>query len=173
MWTTASFETDYSSPFNFAWNTWFAAPGSAHTLTAVTYDQAGRTMGQAAIQVSVATELQRAAISDLNPASAASVGATTASSPLYSSAVSTLAEAGVVSGFQDGTFGAAGTTTRAQVAKMVAGALGIADSDAIATPFTDLGPMDAQLYPQKYVAALFSVGAVRESPLGDSHRTSQ
>ena len=67
----------------------------------------------------------------------------------------------MVSGFDNGTFGAGKITTRSQAAKMVSRALGIADSDTTSTSFTDLGPADDDLFPQKYVAALSSVGAVQ------------
>ena len=47
-----------------------------------------------------------------------------------------------------------------------AGVLGIADSDTTVTPFTDLDPMNVDLYPQKYVAALYSVGAIEGTSPG-------
>ena len=52
---------------------------------------------------------------------------------------------------------------------MVCNTLGIADGDATATPFVDLDPMDADLYPHKFVAALVGVGAVQ----GTSPRSSR
>ena len=151
---------DYRSPFAFTWNTRFAVPGSTHTLTGVAYDQAGRSIGQAAVLVTVGSDVRAASVFTLAPLVPASAFADLTTASPYNSAILSLAEAGVVSGFDDGTFGAVNTTTRAQVAKMVSGVLGIADSDVTATPFTDLDPIDAELYPQKYIAALVSVGAV-------------
>jgi hypothetical protein len=151
--------TDYRSPYTFTWNTQFAAPG-IHTLTGIAYDQSGRTIGQATISVTVGGGLGEADIFSLASLVPVAAFADMAVASPYDGAILSLAEAGVVSGFDDGTFGAVRTTTRAQVAKMVSGVLGIADSDSTITPFTDLGPMDAELYPQKYIAALLSIGSI-------------
>jgi hypothetical protein len=84
----------------------------------------------------------------------------TLSSP-YGEAVLALAEAGVVSGFENGTFGADSlVVTRAQVPKMAAGTLGIADGESTWTPLLDLHPVGAYLYPGKYIAGLFSFGTI-------------
>ena len=152
--------TDYRAPFTFSWNTRFAVP-AAHTLTSVAYDQDGRAIGQATIPVTVLGNQQPASslvIAAAQP-TAGAFADITAGSP-YGGAILGLAEAGAISGFDDGTFGAGRTTSRAQVAKMISGVLGIADWGTTVTPFTDLGPMDGELYPQVYISALYSAGAI-------------
>jgi len=157
---TRLLSTDYRAPFSFTWNAWFATPGTIHVLNAVAYDQGGHILGQTAISVTVASGLRSASVSTLTSLAPASAFTDMSAGSPYDSAVSSLAEAGVVSGFDDGTFGADKSTSRAQVAKMISGALGIADSESTITPFADLSPTDTDLYPQKYIAALFSVGAI-------------
>lgn len=153
--------TDYRAPYVFTWNTRSAVPGSNHTVTGVAYGASGEQTGTTALAVKVgsssSSKLLMAAAS--TPAVAGFFVDLTLSSP-YGEAVLALAEAGVVSGFEDGRFGADSLVTRAQVAKMVAGTLGIADGESTWTPFVDLDPVVADLYPHKYIAALFSLGAV-------------
>ncbi len=137
------------------------------------YDQNGRTIGQTGIPVIVVDSVRAASASVLSSLDPAAAFADMSTISPYNGAVLSLAEAGVISGFDDGTFGAAKPTTRAQVAKMVSGILGIADSDVTTTPFTDLDSMDAGLYPQKYVAALLSVGSIQAPVPGDSRPMSR
>ena len=149
---------DYRKPYAFTWGTSSLLPGSSHELAVAAYDYSGRRVGQALVTVKVAGLASAATITSggLVPP----VFADLESDSLYGDAVATLAESGVVSGYLDGSFGAANVTTRAQYAKMLASALGLADQDLISTPFSDLGPADANLYPQKFVAALTSIGAI-------------
>jgi photosystem II stability/assembly factor-like uncharacterized protein len=77
-----------------------------------------------------------------------------ASSP-YKTAIESLAAAGIISGFPDGTFRPDATVLRQQFAKMIVGALHIAPGDSTATRFTDLGAPDVNGYPHRYVQAAF------------------
>jgi len=155
--------SDYQAPYAFTWNTRSAVPGSAHTIAGRAYDASGTQIGTTAIVVSIASSTAartlRAAAST-TPEAAAAFSDLTLSSQ-YGEAVLALAEAGVVSGFEDGSFGGDSPVTRAQAAKMAAGTLGIADGNSTWTPFLDLDPADADLYPHKYIAALFFLGAVQ------------
>jgi photosystem II stability/assembly factor-like uncharacterized protein len=80
------------------------------------------------------------------------------SSSPYETAIESLASAGIISGFSDGTFRPDGAVLRQQFAKMIVGALGITPGDSTATQFTDLGTPDANGYPHKYVQAAFDNG---------------
>jgi hypothetical protein len=151
---------DYRSPYSFTWNTRSMAPGSWHTLKGIAYDHSGRQIANSTITV----KLAGASLVQAQVAPPATGGGTlfadlSAGSP-YAAAVATLAEAGVVSGYRDGNFGADNTITRTQVAKMVSLSLGLADQDTTQTPFRDLDEADADLYPHKFVAALYSIGAI-------------
>jgi hypothetical protein len=152
--------TDYRQPYVFTWNTRFAVPGSSHTLTAVAYDRYGRQRGRAAESLVVA-EQAVAAVTSSAPILGTSAFVDLAEDAPYAEAVRGLAEAGVVSGFEDGSFGADEPVTRAQLAKMAATVLGIADDGSTVVPFVDLGEADEDLYPHKYVASLFLLGALK------------
>ena len=78
----------------------------------------------------------------------------TASSP-YEKAIESLAAAGIIAGFPDGTFRPDSTVLRQQFAKMIVGAFGIVPPDSTATRFTDLGTPDANGYPHRYVEVAF------------------
>jgi len=80
-----------------------------------------------------------------------------ASSP-YGAAIESLAAAGIVNGFGDGTFRPDATVARAQFAKMIVGALGVAPHSSTVTRFIDLGAADAAGYPHKFVQAAFDGG---------------
>ncbi len=154
--------TDYRRPFQFAWNTRFVLPGSRHVLTAVAYDLAGREVGRASESLIVASNWgARTAPSPVSLQSTPGVFSDVAWDAFYGDAIFNLAQSGVVAGFTDGSFRSDQTVTRAQIAKMVSGALGIVDDDPpVSTPFLDLGTPDGNMYPHKYVAALVSAGAV-------------
>ncbi len=80
-----------------------------------------------------------------------------ASSP-YRTAIESLASAGIVGGFTDGTFRPDGTVTRQQFAKMVVGALNIAPNSSTVSRFIDLGSPDANGYPHVYVQVAYDKG---------------
>ena len=67
----------------------------------------------------------------------------------------------MISGYINGNVGPEDLVTRAQFAKMVASAFGLADDNvAVFSPFLDLGQPDEYLYPQRFVAALYGIGAI-------------
>ena len=150
---------DYRAPYSFKWNNKSVAPGSVCTLEGVAYDRRGREIGRASCRVTVAAARQLVKAETVAPTAPLSFPDLSSASS-YFAAVSTLAEAGAISGFPDGQFGAERATTRAQFAKMASIALGVADEDTIETPFGDLDEIDEYLYPHKFVAALYSIGAV-------------
>jgi photosystem II stability/assembly factor-like uncharacterized protein len=80
-----------------------------------------------------------------------------ASSP-YKTAIQSLAAAGIVGGFPDGTFRPDSVVRRAQFAKMLLGTLGILPGESTSTRFMDLGTPDANGYPHKWVQAAFERG---------------
>ncbi len=151
---------DYRQPFTFSWNTGRMASGTSHKLAVIAYDRYGRQVGDATETVTIAGASFAATVeeaaSPLTPVAFSDLS----TSSTYSDAVTALAESCVISGYRDGTFGAGNATTRAQFAKMVASALGLADEDVTATRFSDLGPADENLYPQKFITALESIGAL-------------
>jgi hypothetical protein len=151
---------DFRAPYSFTWRTDRAVLGHTYTILATAYDRLGRELGSATCRVTVAssTEAVKAALVppvDNDPTDTEPSG----ESP-YEEAVSELVEAGVMSGFVDGRLCTAQPATRAQFAKMLSLTLGIADDDTIVMPFKDLDPIDEHLYPHKYVAALYSLGAI-------------
>ena len=80
-----------------------------------------------------------------------------ASSP-YKTAIESLAAAGIVGGFPDGTFRPGADVRRGQFAKMLLGALGIVPGDSTTSRFTDLGAPDTNGYPHRWVQAAFERG---------------
>ncbi len=75
----------------------------------------------------------------------------------YRAAITGMAAAGLITGFGDHTFRPEEAVKRAQFAKMVDGALEIAVTEDLTSPFTDLGPDDSDtLYPHEYVAAAYA-----------------
>jgi len=150
---------DYRSPYAFSWNTNYIPAGSSHELSVVAMDFLGREIGRDSARVIVARANSIIA-SGVNESLVLLPFADLEAESPYNEAISTLAESGVIAGYPDGTFRAGDVTNRAQCAKMVAAALGLADEDVVSTPFTDLGTPDQNLYPQKYVAALRSVDAI-------------
>jgi len=75
----------------------------------------------------------------------------------YYAAITNLAAGGIVSGYQDGTFGPDKPALREQFAKMVVGAVGLPvtedDWKDANPPFTDCGPDNPNsLYPHDYIA---------------------
>lgn len=151
---------DYRAPYCFMWNTAWTLPGSIHTITGIAYDKKGREIGRASSQVTVDGMASRGSANKaIFAIMAAGYNDIEYDSP-YWSAVCSLSEAGVISGFSDGRIGADQAITRAQFAKMASIAFGIDDDTTCVTPFTDLGPADEYLYPHKHVAALYTVGAI-------------
>jgi hypothetical protein len=81
----------------------------------------------------------------------------------YAHAINDLAQLGIVSGKDDGTFGPDDPLLRAQFAKMMCGLLGLSVSeDEGYAPFVDLGP-DAQddLYPHEFVGTAYRAGITK------------
>lgn len=79
-------------------------------------------------------------------------------------AIYTLAKAGIVQGYDDGTFRPDNPVLRAQLAKMLVGALGLEVRDgAISSTFVDVptGPPSDPLYPDDYVAVAAANGIVQ------------
>ena len=149
---------DSRAPYSLTWRSDAAAPGSVHTITAAAYNRINGELGRASCEVTVAPPIS--AFNATAEARADEVVATPNGGRDYSAAISALVEAGIMSGYKDGQFGAEQPATRAQFAKMLALTLGIADDDLVATPFTDLDPIDEDLYPHKYIAALYASGAI-------------
>jgi hypothetical protein len=81
----------------------------------------------------------------------------------YSRAINELAQRGIVSGKDDGTFGPDDPLYRAQFAKMMCGILGLTVSEQTSfAPFVDLGPDDpSDLYPHEFVAAAYGAGVTQ------------
>lgn len=81
----------------------------------------------------------------------------------YYTAIYTLADAGVIGGYADGTFGPNNPVLRAQFAKMATGAFALSPAEGMALPpFTDLGvdnPSD--LYPHEYVATVYNANITK------------
>ena len=73
----------------------------------------------------------------------------------YETAIESLAAAGIVNGFADGTFKPDAAVKRAQFAKMIVGVLGIVPADSTVTRFTDLGTPDEAGYPHRWVQAAY------------------
>jgi len=159
--------TDYRAPYAFKWNTRSVAPGSTHTLSGRAYNAAGSQIGASAIAVKVASSSNLKVREVSSSPVAMDIFPDLVGGSSYVDAVLALAEAGVVSGFKDGTFGADRPVNRAQFSKMASGTLGIADGTSIQTPFFDLGTADAELYPHKFVASLVSLGAVQGTSVGN------
>ncbi|MCL5734676.1 MAG: S-layer homology domain-containing protein [Actinobacteria bacterium] len=151
---------DYRAPYSFTWNADSAIRGSVHVIQAVAYDPHGQEIGRDSCRLTVADGALMVAGRGLTATPAANPS-DLGRSGSYSSAVSTLVEAGTLSGFADGQVGPERITTRSQFAKMLAMALGVSDDDATETPFGDLGDVDENLYPHKFVATLWSLGIVR------------
>lgn len=81
-----------------------------------------------------------------------------------STAIYTLVKAGIVQGYDDGTFRPDNPVLRAQLAKMLVGALGLEVRDgAIRSNFVDVpvGPPSDPLYPDDYVAVAAANGIVQ------------
>ena len=80
--------------------------------------------------------------------------------PNFSYAITSMASAGLVSGFSDGTFRPGDAVTRQQFAKMIVKALGLPVSANDVCPFTDVvfQSGDDPLYPSKYVAVCAARG---------------
>jgi hypothetical protein len=150
---------DYRAPYAFIWNTRTLTAGSTHKLAVTAYDRSGRLIGQATQHVVVAGS-SSTVVSRIPGVLSTAAFQDVSSEAACSDAVSILTESGVIDGYTNETFGAGNATTRSQYAKMVASALGLADEDVSTTPFSDLGAPDGDLYPQKFVAALRSVGAI-------------
>lgn len=132
-----------------------------HTLTGRAYDNSGTLIGATSVKVKVAGQASRVLASAAWTPVVAGVFSDINESSQYGAAVVNLADSAVVSGFKDGTFGANLPVTRAQVAKMICGMLGIADEELTSTPFVDLDEMGADHYPHMYIAALFSLGSIK------------
>jgi len=80
----------------------------------------------------------------------------------YRVAAQVLAGEGIIGGYETGgglEFRPGNPLWRAQFAKMIIGTLGVAVSESLTSPFTDLGADDpASLYPHEYVAAAYANG---------------
>lgn len=151
---------DYNAPYSFNWNTRSLAPGSPHTLTGVAVDRFGNQLARASARVTVAGQAAVVAEETHTSTVAGITFPDVSPTSPYSEAITTLAETGVVTGFLDGQFGIDLTATRAQFAKMTVNALGLAVDESTTSPFTDLDATSVDTYPQKYIAALYSAGAV-------------
>ncbi len=82
----------------------------------------------------------------------------TPSHPYYE-AITGIADEGIINGYTNGEFGPEDPVKRAQFAKMIDGTMGVQVSEAMTSPFTDLGPDDqGDLYPHEYVAAAAAAG---------------
>ncbi|MCL5734485.1 MAG: S-layer homology domain-containing protein [Actinobacteria bacterium] len=84
----------------------------------------------------------------------------------YRTAIVGMAEKGFVSGYPTGAgepdFRPNAQINRAQFCKLLAEVLGLAVTEDLLPPFSDLGTDDLySLYPHEYVAALTSIGAIR------------
>jgi hypothetical protein len=75
----------------------------------------------------------------------------TVSSP-YQTAIESLAAAGIVTGYQDGTFRPDNSVTRQQFAKMIVLTGGYSVSESDVCHFTDVAKNASSLYPDNYVA---------------------
>jgi len=148
---------DYKSPWTFTWNTRGLPTGSAHTLTAVAYSTAGAQLGSGTVTVWIGKTTTLTSAS--SPDSVAPLVAAAAVMP--SSAIETLWMTDVVSGFPDGALRPEASITRAQFAKMLAKALGIADERILTTRFLDLDTPDEDLYPHRYVSVLEQLGVLK------------
>ena len=81
------------------------------------------------------------------------------SSHPYYAAINGMADAGVIGGYEDGTFGPSKLVTRQQFAKMIVGTLGLPCSELDICSFSDVakgGP--TTLYPDNYVAVAAAFG---------------
>lgn len=77
----------------------------------------------------------------------------------YYTAIESMADAGIIGGYLDGTFGPDNPVLRAQFAKMICGTRAIPVDESLVAPFVDLGQDDpATLYPHEYVAAAYANG---------------
>ena len=83
----------------------------------------------------------------------------------YYQAIQHMADSGIIGGYavEGGReFRPANPVLRAQFAKMIVGALGIAVSEDLACPFADLGIDDpASFYPHEFVAAAYNAGIIK------------
>ena len=79
----------------------------------------------------------------------------------YENAVDELSQRGIIGGYVNGSFGLNDPVKRAQFAKMIVGALGIAPNASTGTRFTDLGPPDANGYPHRFVQTAYDRGITR------------
>lgn len=76
----------------------------------------------------------------------------------YRAAILHLTQTDIVSGYADGTFRPQQSVFRAQIAKMIDGAMGIPVTEATPYRFSDLGPDGPSLYPHEYVGAAAARG---------------
>ncbi len=76
-------------------------------------------------------------------------------------AVSSLAQAGVVNGYEDGTFRPDEPVLRAQFAKMVVNLLGLPVSEADVSPFLDVEKPSDSLYPDNYIGVAAREGITK------------
>jgi hypothetical protein len=77
----------------------------------------------------------------------------------YYEAIQSMATAGIIGGYEDGTFRPLAPVWRAQFAKMVTGALALPVAEGMTSPFTDLGvDLSDSLYPHECVAAAYAAG---------------
>ena len=118
------------------------------TLTTAVQNLTGQSVKGAPIVWSFRTKAAVPSFTDVTPGN-----------PYYA-AIQGMAAAGLIGGYpQPGgssLFKPDDPVWRAQFAKMVVGALGLAVSDGMTSPFTDLGPdVPGELYPHAYVAAAF------------------
>lgn len=77
---------------------------------------------------------------------------------VYYTAITDLADRGIISGYTTGYFGPSNTVRRMQFAKMVVGTLGIAPAASTTTRFGDLEAPDPSGYPHKFVQAAYDHG---------------
>ncbi len=77
----------------------------------------------------------------------------------YRVAIDGMADAELITGYPEHKFRPDNPVWRAQFAKMIDGALSLRPTEAMTSPFTDLGPDDPEsLYPHEYVAAAYASG---------------
>lgn len=85
----------------------------------------------------------------------------------YAAAIESLALAGVVDGFKDGTYRPDEPAKRAQVAKMTARLLSLTPNCGSSVSFADLGAPDSYGYPHDYVQALYCLGGLDKLGVAD------
>ena len=90
-----------------------------------------------------------------------------------SDAIYSLSSRGVISGYDNGDFGAGDPVTRAQFAKMIVLTLGWSATEQDSCSFSDLSPEPSSLYPYHFVAVAAKNGVIAGYPDGTFRPTTQ